>query len=60
MSSSRDDEEEEHFGLDSFPDYMDFQGSVDEDYEDLLRMSHYRRGKGRSNHSKLRTAIGVQ
>jgi hypothetical protein len=60
MSSSHDDEEEEHFGLDSFPDYMDFQGSVDEDYEDLLRMSHYRRGKCRSNHSKLRTAIGVQ
>jgi hypothetical protein len=47
MSSSHDDEEEEeHFGLDNFPDYMDFQGSVDEDYEDLIRMSHYRRGKG--------------
>jgi hypothetical protein len=51
MSSSHDDEEEEdNFGLDSFPDYMDFQGSVDEDYEDLLRMSHYRRGSTSDMH----------
>jgi hypothetical protein len=39
-----DEEEEEGMEMDSFPDYLDLQGSVDEDYENVVHMNLYRRG----------------